>query len=49
MAKNRRGGGKGSVSYKLIKSEEDVFVSLDTFLYIKELMQKKKHKPRMYV
>lgn len=34
-------GGKGSVSYKLIKSEEDVFVSLDTFLYIKELMQKK--------
>lgn len=34
MAKTRRGGGRGSVSYKLIKSEEDVFVSLDTFFYI---------------
>lgn len=41
MAKNRRGGGKGSVSYKLIKSEEDVFVSLDTFFIYKGINAKK--------
>lgn len=32
-------GEKGSLLCELI--EEDVFVSLDTFLYIKELMQKR--------
>lgn len=41
------GGGGGLVSHELI--EEDVFVSLDTFLYIKVLIQKRSLKARMYV
>lgn len=39
MGAKRAGREKRSVSHELI--EKDVFVSLDTFLYIKELMQKR--------